>query len=221
LWPLTPSVDSAGRRVRAHLATFHAAELAVLPPPVYVPQKWDLSRTFQDAALALKRALATPRTLEIRCVTTRTDVMAARRYRLRSRRETFDEHELAARPARARTTVLLIALLFLVSKLVIAAMTYGTNDVSYWIDFARGVALKGPVGVYGRALLRISAMEAASSRWTSRVNGTQPYFHHAWSGVAYTRRREGSLCGPLRAVGPGAEATSGTPRSTGPFGRHR
>ena len=53
------------------------------------------------------------------------------------------------RPARARATVLLIALLFLVSKLVIAAMTYGTNDVSYWIDFARGVGLKGPVGVYG------------------------------------------------------------------------
>ena len=50
--------------------------------------------------------------------------------------------------ARARTTVLVIALLVLAPKLVIAAVTQGTNDVFSWVAFARGVAQKGPVGVY-------------------------------------------------------------------------
>jgi hypothetical protein len=53
-----------------------------------------------------------------------------------------------SRSARARTTVLVIALLALAPKLVIAAVTQGTDDVSYWMAFARGVALKGPVAVY-------------------------------------------------------------------------
>lgn len=52
------------------------------------------------------------------------------------------------RSARARTTVLVIALLVLAPKLVIAAVTQGTNDVFSWVAFAQGVALKGPVGVY-------------------------------------------------------------------------
>ncbi len=38
LWPLTPSVDSAGQLVRANLATHHSPELAALPRPDRVAQ---------------------------------------------------------------------------------------------------------------------------------------------------------------------------------------
>ncbi|MHB8187044.1 MAG: transglycosylase domain-containing protein [Dermatophilaceae bacterium] len=38
LWPLTPSVNSADRLVRAHLAPHHVAELAALPRPDKVAQ---------------------------------------------------------------------------------------------------------------------------------------------------------------------------------------
>src|ERR1019366_9667965 len=38
LWPLTPSVDGAGRLVRAQLAIHHDAELVVLPSPDRVGQ---------------------------------------------------------------------------------------------------------------------------------------------------------------------------------------
>ena len=38
LWPLTPSVDSAGQLVRAHLATQHSEELVALPRPDRVAQ---------------------------------------------------------------------------------------------------------------------------------------------------------------------------------------
>ena len=38
LWPLTPSVDSAGDLVRAHLATHHSPELTALPRPDRVAQ---------------------------------------------------------------------------------------------------------------------------------------------------------------------------------------
>lgn len=51
--------------------------------------------------------------------------------------------------ARRRRLVLGLALLFLVLKSVIAARTYGTNDIRHWTDFVNGVAERGPVGVYG------------------------------------------------------------------------
>jgi penicillin-binding protein 1A len=38
LWPLTPSADSAGDLVRAHLATHHSPELTALPRPDRVAQ---------------------------------------------------------------------------------------------------------------------------------------------------------------------------------------
>lgn len=38
LWPLTPSVDSAGQLVRTHLATHHSPELGSLPRPDRVAQ---------------------------------------------------------------------------------------------------------------------------------------------------------------------------------------
>ncbi len=51
--------------------------------------------------------------------------------------------------AQRRRLVLGLALLFLVLKAVIAARTYGTNDIRHWTDFVNGVAERGPVGVYG------------------------------------------------------------------------
>lgn len=48
-----------------------------------------------------------------------------------------------------RRLVLGLALLALAFKLVIAATTYGTNDIRHWTDFVNGVASRGPVGVYG------------------------------------------------------------------------
>ena len=49
---------------------------------------------------------------------------------------------------RARLTVLGIAIASLSVKLVIAARTFGTEDVQTWTRFAHGVAKSGPVGVY-------------------------------------------------------------------------
>jgi 4-amino-4-deoxy-L-arabinose transferase-like glycosyltransferase len=48
-----------------------------------------------------------------------------------------------------RRLVLGLALLLLVLKAIIAARTYGTNDIRHWTDFVNGVAERGPVGVYG------------------------------------------------------------------------
>jgi hypothetical protein len=55
--------------------------------------------------------------------------------------------QLAVR--RSGRLVLLLALLTLGLKLVVAARTYGTNDIRHWTDFVNGVASRGPVGVYG------------------------------------------------------------------------
>ena len=45
--------------------------------------------------------------------------------------------------------VLAVALLAFGLKLLIAARTYGTNDIRHWTDFVNGVADRGPVGIYG------------------------------------------------------------------------
>lgn len=55
----------------------------------------------------------------------------------------------AARLARSRRLVLVVALITFSLKLVVAARTYGTNDIRHWTDFVNGVAERGPVGVYG------------------------------------------------------------------------
>lgn len=47
-----------------------------------------------------------------------------------------------------RRAVLAVALVILVPKLIIAARTFGTNDIAHWLDFAHGVGVNGPVGVY-------------------------------------------------------------------------
>lgn len=48
-----------------------------------------------------------------------------------------------------RRLVLVIALVAFGLKLIVAARTYGTNDIRHWTDFVNGVASRGPVGVYG------------------------------------------------------------------------
>lgn len=55
---------------------------------------------------------------------------------------------------RRRWLVLGIALLLLALKMVVAARTYGTNDIRHWTNFVNGVASRGPVGVYGIAFDR-------------------------------------------------------------------
>ncbi|SDO29809.1 Protein of unknown function [Nakamurella panacisegetis] len=49
----------------------------------------------------------------------------------------------------ARRGVLAFAAVALVIKLVLAATTYGTNDIGHWGDFLAGVRQAGPVGIYG------------------------------------------------------------------------
>jgi len=44
--------------------------------------------------------------------------------------------------------VLVVSVAFLVPKLVLAATTYGSNDIAHWFDFLRGVKQSGPIGVY-------------------------------------------------------------------------
>jgi 4-amino-4-deoxy-L-arabinose transferase-like glycosyltransferase len=54
-----------------------------------------------------------------------------------------------AQVARKRLLVLGIALVIFGLKLLVAARTYGTNDIRHWTDFVNGVADRGPVGIYG------------------------------------------------------------------------
>ncbi len=71
--------------------------------------------------------------------------MAGRvRSAVRSRRDRGGD----GRVRRARLTVLAFATPVLVIKLVIAATTFGTNDIVHWGDFLLGVRQAGPVGIY-------------------------------------------------------------------------
>lgn len=45
--------------------------------------------------------------------------------------------------------MLYVALLGTCLRLAIAALTFGTNDVHYWAEFARGAVDAGPLGIYG------------------------------------------------------------------------
>jgi hypothetical protein len=49
---------------------------------------------------------------------------------------------------RWRIVVLLVAVAIFVVKMIVAARTYGTNDIRHWYDFVQGVAQHGPVGIY-------------------------------------------------------------------------
>jgi len=61
---------------------------------------------------------------------------------------TLPHPTMKERVSRGRLTVLAVALLVLVPKLIIADRTFGTDDIGHWLDFARGVRDAGPVGVY-------------------------------------------------------------------------
>jgi hypothetical protein len=50
---------------------------------------------------------------------------------------------------RCRRIIVGLSSVVLAAKLVVAATTYGTNDIRHWTDFVGGVAKHGPVGVYG------------------------------------------------------------------------
>lgn len=52
-------------------------------------------------------------------------------------------------PRRLRRLVVAAGLVSTVLKLLLAARTFGTNDVHYWAMFAQGVRDRGPVGIYG------------------------------------------------------------------------
>ena len=55
----------------------------------------------------------------------------------------------AGQVGRRRRLVLVLAVLAFALKALIAARTYGTNDIRHWTDFVNGVAERGPVGIYG------------------------------------------------------------------------
>jgi len=59
----------------------------------------------------------------------------------------------STRPGRLRLVVLMVALAATVFKLLIAAHTFGTDDVHYWIDFTQVVRDAGPIGIYGKPTL--------------------------------------------------------------------
>jgi hypothetical protein len=50
---------------------------------------------------------------------------------------------------RGRRIIVGLSFVVLAAKLVVAATTFGTNDIRHWTDFVAGVAEHGPVGVYG------------------------------------------------------------------------
>jgi len=47
-----------------------------------------------------------------------------------------------------RRLVIAVALVVLVPKLILAATTYGTNDIVHWFAFLRDVQRSGPIGMY-------------------------------------------------------------------------
>lgn len=49
---------------------------------------------------------------------------------------------------RCRALVLVAAVLALLGKLALAITTYGTNDITHWLDFLHGVRQSGPIGIY-------------------------------------------------------------------------
>lgn len=59
-----------------------------------------------------------------------------------------------SRVGAARLVVLVLALVTTVLKLLVAANTFGTNDVRYWLIFSNAVREHGPIGIYGADLGR-------------------------------------------------------------------
>jgi hypothetical protein len=76
----------------------------------------------------------------------------------------------AARTARLRLVVLGIAVLATVFKLIVAANTFGTNDVHSWISFSEGVRQFGPVGMYGHDYFTLYNHPPLSGRMLVAIN---------------------------------------------------
>lgn len=60
-----------------------------------------------------------------------------------------ERSEPALGKRRDRTVVLIVGLACLVAKTYIAAITFGTNDVRSWMNFAEAINKVGPIRVYG------------------------------------------------------------------------
>ena len=79
---------------------------------------------------------------------------------------------------RARLFVLGLALLATLLKLLVAAHTFGTNDVHYWTLFAAAVDKWGPVGIYGHPLGAPYNHPPLSGWMLVAANGLTSHFGH-------------------------------------------
>lgn len=99
--------------------------------------------------------------------------------------------------ARSRKLVLLVALVALAVKLVMAATTYGTNDVTTWNAYARAVAAVGPVRVYGYHFTYHLYNHAPLVGYLLAIgNG----LHHVGFSIGFLIRATSSVCDVLSAV---------------------
>lgn len=100
--------------------------------------------------------------------------------------------ELGAPSLRARRRlVLLAALVALAVKLVMAATTYGTQDVTSWRVFARAVAAVGPVHVYGYHFVhQLYNHPPLVGYLLLAANG----LHHLGPSIGFLVRAASSLC---------------------------
>jgi hypothetical protein len=76
---------------------------------------------------------------------------------------------------RVRLTVLGVAVLFAVAKLIIASRTYGTNDVGHWIRFTDGVHERGPLGVYEGTYKAVYNHPPLIGFWLAAVDSLSAY----------------------------------------------
>ncbi|MCA1654931.1 MAG: glycosyltransferase 87 family protein [Pseudonocardiaceae bacterium] len=75
-----------------------------------------------------------------------------------------------SRTARLRLVVLGIAVVATAAKLVVAARTFGTNDVHSWLSFAEGVRRWGPVDMYGHQFFSLYNHPPLSGRLLVAMN---------------------------------------------------
>jgi dolichyl-phosphate-mannose-protein mannosyltransferase len=72
--------------------------------------------------------------------------------------------------ARARLVVLGVAVVATAVKLLVAARTFGTNDVHSWLSFGEGVREYGPVDLYGHQFFSLYNHPPLSGRMLVAVN---------------------------------------------------
>ncbi|MGB3440527.1 MAG: glycosyltransferase 87 family protein [Actinophytocola sp.] len=74
------------------------------------------------------------------------------------------------RTTRLRFVVLAVAVVATAVKLLIAARTFGTNDVRSWLSFSEGVRTWGPVDMYGHAFSSLYNHPPLSGRMLVAIN---------------------------------------------------